>query len=178
MHSMSPSEDKGTHAVARDVRHTDGSMRIGALAKRTGVSVQTLRFYEAEGLLAPVRRTAAHYRLYGEESVERIAYIKRAQQAGATLADIRRALERRRRGVEDCRSWAPVLRRRQKEYEAKVAEIRGKLASVTRLLNLVQRCYAEEVRRPGEPSRRWCPVILEFSRCKVRCRSGVINWKG
>jgi DNA-binding transcriptional MerR regulator len=153
-------------------------LRIGELAKRTGVSVQTLRFYEAEGLLGPVRRTAARYRLYDEGSIERVEYIRRTQQAGATLADIRQAVEWRKRGTENCRSWMPVLLKRQKECEAKLAEIRTKLAALNRLLGVVQRCHGEQAGRPGELSRRWCPVICEFSQRKVRCRSGVIQWKG
>ena len=174
---MSSPRTQGLHAPARGGGRTGTSMRIGELAKRTGVSVQTLRFYEAEGLLGPVRRTAARYRLYDEESVERVEYIRRTQQAGATLADIRQALEWRRRGTENCQSWSPVLLKRQQECVTRMAELRSKLAALNRLLSVLQRCHAEQAGRPGELSRRWCPVICEFSHRKVRCRSGVIQWK-
>jgi MerR family copper efflux transcriptional regulator len=63
------------------------SMRIGDVAKRTGVSVDALRFYEERGLINP-QRTANGYRLYPQETLQLVGYIKLAQQLGFSLAEI------------------------------------------------------------------------------------------
>lgn len=63
------------------------SMRIGDVAKRTGVSVDALRFYEERGLIKP-QRTANGYRLYPQETLQLLGYIKLAQQLGFSLTEI------------------------------------------------------------------------------------------
>lgn len=61
---------------------------IGQLARRTGVRTSTLRYYEAQGLLAPARRSEAGYRLYAPEAEQTLHFIQRAQRLGFSLADI------------------------------------------------------------------------------------------
>ena len=63
-------------------------LRIGRVAKRTGVTVETVRFYEREGLLEQPLRRPSGYREYPEEVVRQIRFIKRAQQLGFTLKGI------------------------------------------------------------------------------------------
>ena len=63
--------------------------RVGAAARAAGVGVQTLHFYEREGLVRPAARSDAGYRIYGDEQIERIRAIKRAQSLGFTLGEIR-----------------------------------------------------------------------------------------
>ncbi|MEE2788791.1 MAG: MerR family transcriptional regulator [Myxococcota bacterium] len=65
-------------------------MRIGELAKRTGKTSRALHLYEELGLLTPVSRSDAGYRLYGDVNVARIQYIERLQQAGLSLKAIQR----------------------------------------------------------------------------------------
>ena len=63
-------------------------LRIGEVARRTGVSVETVRYYKRSGILeAPARRPSG-YRAYPEEAVRRIRFVKRAQQLGFTLSGI------------------------------------------------------------------------------------------
>jgi len=64
-------------------------MKTGELARQAGVNIQTVRFYEREGLLALPPRTAAGYRCYGRQDLERVVFIKTCQQLGFTLSDIR-----------------------------------------------------------------------------------------
>jgi DNA-binding transcriptional MerR regulator len=68
-------------------------MRIGELAKRAGVSVQAIRFYERRRLMRTPRRTPAGYRIYSEKDVESVTVIKKMQRFGFTLAEIRRVLQ-------------------------------------------------------------------------------------
>ncbi|WP_457634334.1 heavy metal-responsive transcriptional regulator, partial [Oceanithermus desulfurans] len=63
-------------------------LRIGELARAAGVSVDTLRFYERRGLLAPAARSEGGYRLYDEAALARLAFIQRAKALGFTLAEI------------------------------------------------------------------------------------------
>ena len=68
----------------------DGTMTIGALAKRVGVSVRTLRYYDEIGLLAPARHTAAGYRLYGAGDVARLQQIRSLRHSGSPWTRFRR----------------------------------------------------------------------------------------
>ena len=65
----------------------DAEFTIGHLARDAGVKVQTVRYYEERGLIPAPRRSPAGYRLYGPEYVERIRFVKRAQELGFTLAE-------------------------------------------------------------------------------------------
>ena len=67
----------------------DGTLTVGALAKRVGVSIRTLRYYDEIGLLAPARHTAAGYRLYGAGDVARLQQIRSLRQLGFSLDEIR-----------------------------------------------------------------------------------------
>ena len=68
-------------------------MRIGELAKRAGVSIQAIRFYERRRLMRTPRRTAAGYRIYADRDLETVTLIKRMQRFGFKLTEIRRVLQ-------------------------------------------------------------------------------------
>jgi DNA-binding transcriptional MerR regulator len=68
-------------------------MRIGELAKYAGVNVQTLRFYEREGLLPKPSRTSSGYREYGRRDVDRVNFIRSCQDIGFTLKDVKEVLD-------------------------------------------------------------------------------------
>jgi DNA-binding transcriptional MerR regulator len=78
-------------------------MLIGEVAARTRVAPRTLRFYEDQGLLAPPTRTPSGYRDYDGSVIERIRFIRAAQQAGLTLGQIREILAVRDDGHPPCR---------------------------------------------------------------------------
>jgi MerR family transcriptional regulator, copper efflux regulator len=63
-------------------------MTIGEVARRSGFTIRTLRFYERRGLLAPTARRASGYRLYGEMELHQLAFIRQAKTLGLTLAAI------------------------------------------------------------------------------------------
>jgi Cd(II)/Pb(II)-responsive transcriptional regulator len=67
-------------------------MRIGDLAQRAGVDVQTVRYYEREGLLEAPSRTSGGYRNYGDQDVERLTFVRHCRSLDMSLADIRRLL--------------------------------------------------------------------------------------
>ncbi len=62
---------------------------IGALSKQTGCNVETIRYYEREGLWTPPPRTAGGHRIYADEHVKRLSFVRRARELGFTLDEIR-----------------------------------------------------------------------------------------
>ena len=78
-------------------------MRIGEVARASGTTSKTLRYYEEVGLLPAADRTPAGYRDYGAEVLDRLDFIRRGQAAGLTLAQIGQVLDIRDRGQAPCR---------------------------------------------------------------------------
>ncbi|MFF5922687.1 heavy metal-responsive transcriptional regulator [Streptomyces flavochromogenes] len=102
------------------------SYRISQLAERSGVPATTLRFYEDAGLL-PADRTPSGYRMYGEDAVERLAFISSAKLLGLALDEIRELLDVREEGV--CASvrarMLPLVADRLTETDGRIAELRA-----------------------------------------------------
>jgi MerR family copper efflux transcriptional regulator len=101
-------------------------LSIGQVARRAGVGVETVRFYEREGLLEEPPRRASGYRQYSEQVVTRLRFIKRAQQLGFSLKEITELLQLR---VDAQTSCEEVKLR----TEAKLAEVEGKLVELQRM---------------------------------------------
>ena len=89
-----------------------GMLKIGDVSRRSGVGVEALRFYEKSGLLDRPSRTYSGYRVYGEDVLERLAFIKQAQALGFSLDEIKRIVEDARRGESPCEEVREIVRRR------------------------------------------------------------------
>jgi len=100
-------------------------VKAGEVAKKAGVGVQTLHFYERSGLLPKPKRSAANYRLYSPEFVRRIQFIKKAQAFGFTLEEIRDILDLKNQGKTTCRRVAQIAGERLRQIEAELAKWRG-----------------------------------------------------
>jgi DNA-binding transcriptional MerR regulator len=98
-------------------------LKIGEVSKRSGVGVEALRFYEKGGLLDSPARTYSGYRVYGEEVLERLAFIKRAQALGFSLEEIRRIVEDARKGESPCDEVREIVRRRMTELDERLREL-------------------------------------------------------
>lgn len=99
-------------------------MLIGELARRSGVGAKTLRFYERRGLLDEPPRTPAGYRDYPEDAVDRVRFIKAAQSAGLTLAQIADVIAIRDQGRPPCAHVVDLLDTRAAEIETRIDELR------------------------------------------------------
>lgn len=99
-------------------------MRIGDLAAAYQVTAKTIRFYEQAGLLPAPPRTTGGYRDYAPEAVSRLAFIRDAQGAGLTLAEIRSVLEIRDSGHAPCGHVTSLVDQRLAEIEQRMAELR------------------------------------------------------
>ncbi len=100
---------------------------IGEVARRSGASRKAVRLYEARGILAPARRTAAGYRVYSSEVVGMLAFVGQGRRLGLTLAEIRDIVALRRAGVAPCAHVHRLL-------EQRATDLAGLLRSVRRIL--------------------------------------------
>ncbi|GAC1623915.1 MAG: Zn(2+)-responsive transcriptional regulator [Candidatus Acidiferrum sp.] len=133
-------------------------MQIGTIAKKIGLSIDAIRFYERNSLLPRAPRTPGGFRQYGENDVETLAFIRRVQGLGFKLVEIRSLLNLRGNRLQPC---GPVRRR----LEAKLIDVRRKLADLQKLeceLRLALRSCKKEMRkRPAH-----CPILTEANNSK------------
>jgi DNA-binding transcriptional MerR regulator len=99
-------------------------MRIGELAHRSGLAPSALRYYEQLGLL-PAQRTASGYRSYGQDGLDRLAFIRSAQAVGLTLAEVGQVLGIRDAGEAPCQVVTDLIERRHAEVLARIAELQA-----------------------------------------------------
>ena len=126
------------------------TMRIGELAKQSGVGVETVRFYEQKGLVAqPQRPVTGGYRDYPHDAVQRIRFIRRAQQIGFSLSEIGELLSLRANPEADC---ADVRER----AAAKLADVNQKIASLKRMRKALQELIAA---CPASGALRACSIL-------------------
>jgi MerR family transcriptional regulator, copper efflux regulator len=129
-------------------------MRIGELGEATGVTAKTLRFYESIGLLPAPDRTPSGYRDYAPAVTERVLFIREAQAAGLTLAEVTSVLELKDAGSRSCEHTLALVERH-------VADIDDKIASLVdtrrRLAEMAQRAAGLDPIDCTDPHR--CQVI-------------------
>ena len=128
-------------------------MQIGVLAKKIGLSVDAIRFYECNALLPRPARTQGGFRQYADRDLETLAFIRRVQGLGFKLSEIRGLLSLRGSQMQPC---APVRRR----LEEKLSDVQRKLTDLYKLeheLRLALRsCNRELRKRPAH-----CPILRE-----------------
>jgi DNA-binding transcriptional MerR regulator len=95
------------------------TMTVSTLATRAGVPADTIRYYDRAGLLHPVARTDAGYRLYAEDAADRVRFIKGAQRLGLRLREVAELLAVRDRGACPCGHTKALVDRRLGELDAK-----------------------------------------------------------
>jgi Hg(II)-responsive transcriptional regulator len=109
-------------------------LTIGQVARRAGVHLETVRYYERRGLLPPPPRTPAGYRQYQPDAVRRVRFIKRAQRLGFTLREIRDLLALRVEDGRRCASIAREAREVMHRIEGRMAELEAMQAALRRLI--------------------------------------------
>ncbi len=101
-----------------------GQPFIGSIAHKTGIPIQTIRYYEQLGLLPRPRRALSGYRLYDQGTVDRLQFVKKAQNLGLRLEDIKEILELADRGRCPCGHVQRLLRLRLQELRQKITDWR------------------------------------------------------
>jgi DNA-binding transcriptional MerR regulator len=116
--------------------YTDGmdGMTVSELARRAGTTADTVRYYERIGVLREAARTAGGYRLFGDDDLARLAFVKRAQAFGLRLDEIRELLDVRDRGLCPCGHARTLLRERLDDVERQMAELEVLRDEIRRLV--------------------------------------------
>lgn len=123
-------------------------LTIGAVARRAGVNLQTIRFYERKRIIPRSARSASGYRLFGPDDVRRIQFIRQAQSLGFSLREIRDLI-----GIQaDPRADCAEIRAKA---DAKVAEIDAKIRTLTAMKNTLTRLAG---RCPSKGPVEGCPI--------------------
>ena len=129
--------------------------KVGELAGRSGVGVQTLHYYERLGLLPKPDRSAANYRLYPTSALRRVQFIKKAQSLGFALEEIKEILGLRERGRAPCRCVADVGKKHLQELDARIVA----LQAFRRELAAVVPKWEKETSRQRKCAGEFCDLI-------------------
>jgi MerR family copper efflux transcriptional regulator len=133
-------------------------LTIGEVAKRANVHVETLRYYERRGLVARPPRSTSNYRLYPEEAVRRVRFIKRAQELGFSLNDLKELLSLRADPGAGCAEVRACAEVKMKDIDVKIGAL---TAMKHALLTLVTACS-------GEGPLSDCPILESLETQEVR----------
>ena len=109
-------------------------MKIGELANATATNVETVRYYEKIGLLAPPARSASNYRSYGNEHLARLSFIRRARDLGFTLEAVRELLTLSDDVRQSCEAVDMIASAHLDEVERKIADLSALRSELTRVL--------------------------------------------
>lgn len=132
-------------------------LQIGEASNRAGVSIDTVRYYERRKLIRCISRTAGGFRLFAPEVVERIRFIKQAQELGLSLDEIRQILTDGD-GIEECSRVRDLL-------DAKVRELDERIDRMKKFRKVLQNNLRECERELAEHGKEaHCPVIVNIER--------------
>ncbi len=140
---------------------SQSQFRVGEVAAQAGVSVDTVRYYERRQLLPRALRTRGGYRVFNVEAVERIRFIKQAQDIGLSLKEIGELLSNGG-GASECRRVRDLLRAKLTELDERLKTLRDFRRTLTHYL---AECEGE-LNKQGEAAA--CPVIMEITHADKR----------
>ncbi len=131
---------------------------IGRLADAADTTADTIRFYEREGLLQPAGRTDSSYRLYDQDAVIRLRFIRHAQACGFTLAEVRELLALRQREGACCGEVRTQALEKQRQLAAKIRSLQAMSAALDRLI--------ADCTQAAKPIAA-CPILAAFDEALV-----------
>ncbi len=113
----------GVRASGRKDDEVNAGLKIGQLARRVGVTAKAIRFYEVKRVLPRPTRGANGYRLYGQDAVETLTFVKQATGLGLTLAEIREIIAIRQGGRPPCVHVRRLLQDKVRELDRKLRDL-------------------------------------------------------
>lgn len=135
------------------------TLRTAEVAEQAGVNIETLRFYERKGILPEPPRRPSGYREYPPETVERVRFIKRAQELGFSLREVQDLLDLRQMERVKAGRVRKVAEAKLEEIEHKIRDLEAMRQSLSELL-----CACD-----GQKPITSCPIIESLSGCP-RCQ--------
>ncbi len=108
-------------------------MRIGELAKRSGCSVQTIRYYEKEGLLSSASRSAGNFRLYDQNGLDRLTFIKRCRNLDLSLKEVKQLLKLSHTPKSTCDKVNQMVEQHIEHVEERITELENLRSQLLRL---------------------------------------------
>lgn len=123
------------------------SLRIGEVARRTGLPVKTIRYYCDEGLLQPKDRSAGGYRLFDEENLAELTIIRALRAMDMSIPELTRILEVRRSGVCNCSLLKGSIADKMVSIDQRIAELAAMKDELARLLGNWQDCGGSKLQR-------------------------------
>ena len=132
-------------------------MQIGEVAERTALTVDAIRFYERRKLLPKAARSTGRFRLYTEDAVERLRFIRQMQGLGFSLREVGELIQLRERKVDACESVKELLK-------AKLASVREKMHELRKLESELEadlRKCGRELNHRRRHAACACPVLEE-----------------
>ena len=142
-------------------------LRIGGLALAAGVTPHTIRYYEKLNLLPRANRTYGGYRLYTEEDVKRLVFIKHAQKMGFSLVEIKRLLFASGSGLEECSQIQCLLSSKLVQIDKWLAEMQAFREAVA---NYLHECEETLEGKRGD----CCPVLSELTQATSAVRESEV----
>ena len=127
----------------------NAELKIGRVAREAGVNIQTVRYYERRGLIAPEIRLDSGYRLYALETVRKLRFIKNAQELGFTLDEIARLLKLRIGRRTQCGAV-------RKQAQARLEIVRGKITALRGMERVLNRLVHTCAKRGTTDA---CPIL-------------------
>lgn len=124
-------------------------LNIGQVARRTGLTVETVRFYEKQRLIDEPDRSESGYRQYSAEAVKRLKFIQRAKEAGFTLREIADLLALRQEPGASCADVKLQATRKVEEVERRIRDLESIREALGRLI----------LRCSGRGDLRECPIL-------------------
>ena len=127
-------------------------MNIGDASKASGVSSKMIRYYEQIGLIKPAHRTDSSYRIYTENDIHTLRFIRRARDLGFSIEQIRELLGLWRNRSRSSAAVKRIAARHIADLEARIAELRSMMQA---LQHLLRHCHGDQ--RPD------CPILDDLS---------------
>jgi DNA-binding transcriptional MerR regulator len=145
------------HGSNKAVRQT---ARIGQVARETGLSIDTIRFYEKQGLLKHSGRTEGGFRVFGPDQIKALKFVRKAQELGFSLGEIRELLILQADDVPACSHVKELLGHKLAGVQQKIQELR----TLEHGLKIALRKCERDLETVGPRRERRCPVLEEISR--------------
>ncbi len=129
------------------------TMTIGQVARHTGLDIETVRYYEREGLIPPPPRSTGGYRRYSADSIRRLSFVRQAKALGFSLAEIRELLSLSADSQASSHAVKQLAEQRLADIDSRIAALERMRAA---LVHVTGQC-------PGDVPRAECPILAALA---------------